>query len=160
VALSAAPSNGEETPSVPLCIFVPSTTLSIRPTVFAVVGIHTGVQIKQHQLQFQYRRRNAVQKFNFYYNKLAVAKEKLLQNKRLVELQERRKVQEDRRILEEEVQSSLVDYMKYQQQLVGGHLVEGTTQHDMVNSMVEYYEEKWRNTRDAISKRMKEPRIS
>jgi hypothetical protein len=88
-----------------------------------------------------------------------VAKEKLLQSKRIVELQERRKVQDDRRILEEEVQSSLADYMKYQQQLAGGHLVEGTTQYSMVTSMVEYYEDKWRNAMDAV-KRLKDPQTS
>jgi hypothetical protein len=92
-------------------------------------------------------------------DKLAVAKEKLLQSKRIVELQERRKVQDDRRILEEEVQSGLADYMKYQQQLAGGHLVEGTTQYSMVTSMVEYYEDKWRNAMDAV-KRLKDPQTS
>jgi hypothetical protein len=38
-----APSTGEETPSVPLCIYVPCENLTTGTTVFAVVGSHTGV---------------------------------------------------------------------------------------------------------------------
>jgi hypothetical protein len=37
--------------------------------------------------------------------------------------------------------------------------VEGTTEYSMVNSMVEYYKEKWRNAMDAI-KRVKDPQMS
>ena len=39
----AAPSTGEETPSVPLCIYVPCENLTTGTTVFAVVESYTGV---------------------------------------------------------------------------------------------------------------------
>jgi hypothetical protein len=41
MALRAAPSNGEETPSVLLCIYVPSENLTTGTTVFDMVGSHT-----------------------------------------------------------------------------------------------------------------------